>query len=532
MPQLFYHTLTRSKKHSPDSIALQLKNKQLSYQELERQVKTAANLFQKLGLNINARVAIYLPKQFETIISFYATSLAGGIFVPVNPLLKGSQVNYLLNDCNVSLLITSLSRYRQIKTSITPNNALKIILTDCTPEQTPDNCLCWNNLRQSISDKPAVSSAPQQIKNFPARISQDIAAILYTSGSTGNPKGVVITHNNLVAGARSVAEYLNNNNDDKLLAVLPFSFDYGLSQITTAFISGASVVLMEYLFPVDVIKAVVQYKITGLAAVPPLWIQLAEMEWPIEARKSLRYFTNSGGAMPGATLTRLKLQLPNSSPYLMYGLTEAFRSTYLPPEEINRRPDSIGKAIPDAEILVINQEGKECAPGEEGELVHRGPHVASGYWNAPEKTAERFKPLPHPIARGLTEEIAVWSGDSVTRDEEGFLYFVGRKDDMIKSSGYRISPSELEDSLYNYDGIHEVVAIGIQHPVLGQAVVLVIRASTDSSYNEQNLLKFCQKQLPNFMQPKKIILVNTIPRNPNGKVDRKQLLQQYADLFN
>ena len=412
MPVLFHHTLLRSAQTDKNATALYFKEAQLSYGELIDSTKRIACQLNELGLSKFGRVAVYLPKQFEAVISFYATSLAGGVFVPINPLLKAPQVEYILDDCDVEILVTSLSRFKQLK-AILPNlsSLKKIILTDSTQDGDPDFTVNWNEQWEQM---------PRC--NFEDAISKDIAAILYTSGSTGNPKGVVLSHANLVAGAKSVSEYLLNNSDDRLLAVLPFSFDYGLSQLTTAFLSGGAVVLMEYLLPRDVVKAVAKYKVTGLAAVPPLWVQLAELEWPNEARQSLRYFTNSGGAMPQATLAKLMEQLPASSPYLMYGLTEAFRSTYLEPSQIKNRPTSMGKAIPDAEILVINEQGQECQPGEEGELVHRGPHVALGYWNSPDKTAERFKPLPTQLSTGLTPELAVWSGDTVKKDEQGYLY--------------------------------------------------------------------------------------------------------------
>jgi len=526
MPSLFHHSLTKSPTPSQQNTALTLKDESLSYAQLNQAVSDLSGQLIQLGLKVEQRVAIYLPKQFETVISFHATSLAGGVFVPVNPLLKAQQVEYILHDCEVSILITSLSRYKQIQPQLESVNSLKaIILTNCTPEQTPAHCICWQTLIENSSTL-----------DFPNRKQSDLAAILYTSGSTGNPKGVVLSHKNLIAGAKSVSQYLNNTSNDKLLAVLPFSFDYGLSQITTAFISGASVVLMEYLFPKDVIKAVVKYQVTGLAAVPPLWVQLAEMDWPTEAKQSLRYFTNSGGAMPQDTLNKLITQLPQTQAYLMYGLTEAFRSTYLEPSEIAKRPTSMGKAIPNAEIYVVDQNGEECSPGEEGELVHRGPLVAQGYWNDLKKTAERFKPLPHFIKDAKESELAVWSGDTVLKDEEGFLYFVGRKDEMIKSSGYRISPTEIEDCIYQMESVSEVVALGIKHPSLGQAVVLVIKpneklALEETDFDQKALLKYCQKQLPNFMQPKAIKLKNELPRNPNGKINRKLLVEEFNHLF-
>jgi len=530
MPTLFHHTLSKTARRSPDAAALIYKSEQKNYLQLSYQMEQTARGFLKLGVKIDTRVAVYLPKQIETVVSFFATSLSGGIFVPVNPLLKAAQVNYILRDCTAQVLITSASRYHQLKAELDSlPRSPTIVLTDCAIDKTPPGCINWLSFSDAGNQPSAEENSGANL-NFPVRISKDIAAILYTSGSTGQPKGVVLSHNNLVVGAKSVAQYLENCSEDRLLAVLPFSFDYGLSQLTTAFVSGASVVLMEYLLPRDVVRAVAKYQITGLAAVPPLWVQLANLEWPQEAVNSLRYFTNSGGAMPQSTLNNLRQRLPNSLPFLMYGLTEAFRSTYLHPDEVENRPTSIGRAIPDAEILVVDEQGRLCESGVEGELVHRGPHVALGYWNAPEKTAERFKPLSANLASGITDEIAVWSGDTVVRDEQGFLYFIGRKDDMIKSSGYRISPSEIEDLVYQYPLVSEVAAIGVPHSTLGEAVVLVI-TPTDSDFDEKSLVKYCQQQLPNFMQPKALKLRATLPRNANGKIDRKLLASEYKDLF-
>jgi len=245
-----------------------------------------------------------------------------------------------------------------------------------------------------------------------------------------------------------VASYLGNSATDRILAVLPLSFDAGLSQLTTAFSVGACVVLMDYLLPRDVVRAIARYEVTGLAGVPSLWNQLKALHWPEQAVQSLRYITNTGGAMPVSTTRTLQQILPNTLIFLMYGLTESFRSTYLPPDQLNIRPQSMGKAIPNVQILVINEDGEECAPNEPGELVHRGALVSLGYWNDPEKTAERFKPCPALPPEIPNTELAVWSGDQVMKDTEGYLYFIGRKDEMIKTSGYRVSPTEVEEIAY------------------------------------------------------------------------------------
>jgi acyl-CoA ligase (AMP-forming) (exosortase A-associated) len=363
-------------------------------------------------------------------------------------------------------------------------------------------------------------------------IDTDMAAILYTSGSTGKPKGVVLSHRNMVAGARSVAQYLENREGDRILSALPLSFDAGFSQLSTAFHVGASVTLINYLLPRDIITAVERQQITGLTAVPPLWIQLAQLEWPEAGRNGLRYIANTGGRMPRATLDALRAALPKTQVFLMYGLTESFRSTYLPPSELDRRPDSIGKAIPNAEVLVVREDGTPCVPGEPGELVHRGALVSLGYWNDPEKTAERFKPVPG-LPKGLVmPEIAVWSGDTVRTDEEGFLYFVSRRDEMIKTSGYRVSPTEVEEVIYATGLVGEAAALGIPHPVLGQAIVVVATARNDSRLEAEELLGQCRQRLPAFMVPARVVArEGSLPRNANGKIDRKLMAQELRDLF-
>jgi acyl-CoA ligase (AMP-forming) (exosortase A-associated) len=339
----------------------------------------------------------------------------------------------------------------------------------------------------------------------------------------------------MVAGAKSVASYLDNQAGDTLLAALPLSFDAGFSQLTTAFHVGAKVVLLNYLMPRDVLKAMVREKVTGLTAVPPLYIQLAQLAWPAEIAEHLRYFANTGGRMPRDTLDLLRQRVPQAKPFLMYGLTEAFRSTYLAPEEVNRRPDSIGKAIPNAEILVLREDGSECAPNEPGELVHRGALVGQGYWNDAEKTAERYRLLPDGVGgrqAGLKlPEYAVFSGDTVRRDAEGFLYFIGRRDEMIKTSGYRVSPTEVEEVLYATRLVAECVAFGVDHATLGQSIQVIATAPAGAlALDVAALLAECRVRMPAYMLPAGVEAVSgPLPRNPNGKIDRKLLATQWVD---
>jgi acyl-CoA ligase (AMP-forming) (exosortase A-associated) len=365
-------------------------------------------------------------------------------------------------------------------------------------------------------------------------IDTDMVAILYTSGSTGKPKGVVLSHRNMVAGAKSVASYLENTADDTILSALPLSFDAGFSQLTTAFHAGARAVLLNYLLPRDVIDALQKEKVTGLTGVPPLWIQLSHLPWPASIAEHLRYVANTGGRMPRETLMRLRSQLPKTKPFLMYGLTEAFRSTFLPPTEVDRRPDSIGKAIPNAEILVLRPDGTPCDRNEPGELVHRGALVAMGYWNDPEKTAERYKRLPVGVGGResgmMLPEMAVFSGDMVRMDDEGFLYFIGRNDEMIKTSGYRVSPTEVEEAIYATNLVAEAAAFGVDHAVLGQAIVVIATPPDGGELNVDRLLAECRNRLPAYMVPSKIdVRHGSLPRNPNGKIDRKMLAAQFAE---
>lgn len=510
----------------PDSIAIEYKQEKISYLELSKRVKDFASGYSRMGLSKGSRVGIFLAKQIETISSMFGTLYAGGSIVPINPVLKPHQIEHILCDCDVSILVTSKARLQLLSDVLANCPELeKIVLVDF------DDSIASENHPKPISSWEDFTRT-EEIEHPPNIIESDLAAIFYTSGSTGKPKGVVLTHHNMRVGAESVASYQNNTDKDRILAVLPFSFDYGFSQITTAMVSGATVILLDYLLPKDVIKTLEKTQATGLAGVPPLWMQITKLDWPESIKENLRYITNSGGAMPQSTLSILKEKLPNTDIYLMYGLTEAFRSTYLPPDQVNIRPTSMGKAIPNAEIFVINSNNEECKPGEVGELVHRGPLVAQGYWNDPAKTAERYKPLPPSLTDGRTvTELAVWSGDSVKKDEEGYLYFVSRTDEMIKTSGYRVSPTEIEESLLLLSNVNEAVAMGVPHSELGQAIVVVVTSHSSSESLVDEISAELKKQLPVYMLPQKIYVLDQLPRNANGKFDRKQLYLDFENTF-
>jgi acyl-CoA ligase (AMP-forming) (exosortase A-associated) len=523
MADLVHELITRTASVSPQATALAYQRQSMSYATLAEQVSQAARAYLRFDLRRSERVAVYLEKRAETVIAMFGAAAAGGVFVPINPLLKPEQVAYILKDCSVRILVTSGERLELLAPVLHQCSELHTIVAvgDKSARDMERRTTAWEDALSG-----AHSAGPHRV------IDTDMAAILYTSGSTGKPKGVVLSHRNMVAGARSVAQYLENNEGDRILSALPLSFDAGFSQLTTAFHAGASVTLINYLLPRDIVTAVDQGRITGLTAVPPLWIQLAQLKWPESAQNSLRYIANTGGRMPKATLDLLRAALPKTLVFLMYGLTESFRSTFLPPSELDRRPDSIGKAIPNSEVMVVREDGTPCAPGEPGELVHRGALVSLGYWNDPEKTAERFKPAPDQPKGLVMPEIAVWSGDTVRMDEEGFLYFISRRDEMIKTSGYRVSPTEVEEVVYATGLVGEAAALGIPHPVLGQAIVVVATSRDGARLDTDDLLAQCRQRLPAFMVPTRVaVRKGSLPRNPNGKIDRKLMAQEMQDMF-
>lgn len=484
-----------------DAPALVLREATLDYNHLELRVAQLACWLSALVPENGGRVATWVAKGELACLMPLAAARAGLVHVPVNPLLKHAQVRYILSDSGSKLLIGTSAR-----------------LTTLEAADIPHGCAAWD-------EGDALVAAGQLGDALPPSSAEpgDLAAILYTSGSTGRPKGVVLSHANLWLGASSVAGYLGMQADDRTLAVLPLSFDYGQNQLLSTWHAGGCVVPFDFLVARDVVRAVAKHEITTLAAVPPLWVQLCELEWPAEIAGHLRRLTNSGGALTPKLVAQLRSLFPTARLFAMYGLTEAFRSTFLDPTLIDTHPTSIGKAISYAEILVVNDAGEIAADGEEGELVHCGPLVAQGYWRDEQRTAERFKAAPAASRYGGT---AVWSGDRVKRDAEGLLYFVGRRDSMIKSLGNRISPQEIEEAALATGLVAEAVALGVPDERLGQAVHLIVRAEQGTADARDELPRRLMQELPNFMMPRQIHWRDAMPKSPNGKVDRTGLLQE------
>lgn len=479
-----------------DAPALVDRSGALDHAGLDRAVGALAAGLRAWGLEPGDRVASWVAKNRLACLLPLAAARAGLVHVPINPLLKHGQVAHILADSGARLLIAGQGRIATLEQG-----------------DWPEGCTLLDELADAAALLDTAASLPPSSAD-----PDELVAILYTSGSTGRPKGVMLSHANLWLGAISVADYLGLAPDDRTLAVLPLSFDYGQNQLLSTWAAGGCVYPLDYLTPRDVVRAVARHGITTLAGVPPLWIQIAEADWPAESIAPIRRLTNTGGRMSVPLVRRLRTLFPQAGLFSMYGLTEAFRSTYLDPGLIDRHPDSIGSAIPFAEVLVVRADGSVADDGEAGELVHAGPLVAQGYWRDAERTAERFRPAPAASRYG---GMAVWSGDTVVRDAGGLLRFVGRDDEMIKSMGTRISPTEIEEAAIASGAAAEAVALGIADERLGQAILLYARPVGEGA--EQRLSDWLRRNLPGFMQPARVIWRDELPRNANGKLDRAAL---------
>lgn len=507
---LLHHLLTRNDGHESRPAIVDGAQK-YSYGALQTQTDLLVAALKAAGVARGDRVGIYLPKSFAECAAIFAPSQIGAVVVPINPLLKPGQVAHILSDCSAKALVTTNALFATLKSAL-QEKACAPSLVD--PEDISSR---YAETGQNLQDAAAIG--------------EDLAAILYTSGSTGAPKGVMLSHRNLLAGTRIVRTYLNITPEDRILSLLPLSFDYGLNQLLTSVEQRATLVLGSFRLGDQIVKLLAQHRITGLAGVPTIWAFLAKAAPSLATTDlpDLRYITNSGGAVPLTTVARLRELLPRTQIFLMYGLTEAFRSTFLAPDMIDKKPGSIGKAIPETEVFVITKDGRLAEPGEPGILVHRGPTVSLGYWQRPDATKKVLRPNPM-IDPDEGPDTVCYSGDLVRADEDGYLFFVARDDAMIKSAGFRISPSEVEDVLMASNAFAQAAVIGVPDPWVGQKVIAVaVARNTGHIPDLKVILKSVGETLPAHMVPARIELVDALPQTANGKVDYKALVAERTE---
>jgi acyl-CoA ligase (AMP-forming) (exosortase A-associated) len=520
MIRVLYDILQAASAAQPQKTAVFCKRDSMTYGEVDAAARGVAGTLVRLGVRKGDRVCVYLEKGLEEVISFWGITLAGGVFVPVRAGLTTGQAAHILEDSGAAVLVTDPGRAGALRDQTPAFGRLSLLVCGGGP----DPCAHLEGHRGGLSSwNEAVSGRDSQTGSYARVIDTDLAAILYTSGSTGKPKGVVLSHLNVVEGSKRVSEYLAITEDDRLLSILSFGFDYGLNQLTTAFLHRAQIVLFNPVFPKHIIDISHRMDVTGIAAVSTTWMQLLQAPWDQSQLPRLRYITNSGGAIPREGVLELRRRLPRTSIFLMYGLTEAFRSTYLDPELVEQYPTSIGRAIPGEEILVLDESGRPVQEGEVGELVHRGVLVAQGYWNAPELSASRFRPDPLPPAGHPHPPRVVYSGDQVKVGEAGLLFFAGRKDELIKCAGNRISPAEVEEIVHASGLVDFAVAFGEPHPVFGHRVGVVAVPRDPLAFDPEALLSHCRRNMPSYMVPDTILVRASLPTNSNGKLDRARI---------
>jgi amino acid adenylation domain-containing protein len=507
---LLNHFLEKSAEKFPDKIALVCQGERLTYQQIDSSANRLAKGLKDSGVERGDRVAIFLENSVESVLSIFGILKADAVFVVINPTTKKDKLTYILNNCRVKALITSPDKPDLLKEVLQKTDSVKSVIL--AGKQESEVKMLLPDKRVSYFDKVLSSYPDNPLRN--KNIDLDLASIIYTSGTTGNPKGVMLSHLNMVSAANSITQYLENTSDDVILNVLPLSFDYGLYQILMGFKIGGRVILEKsFLYPYVIVDLMLKEKVTGFPGVPTIFAILLQLE---DLKKqnfdSLRYITNTAAALPVAFIKKIRETFPKAKLYSMYGLTECKRVSYLPPEELDRRPNSIGKGMPNEEVYIVDENRQKVEQGEVGELVVRGSNVMLGYWELPEETSKVLNPGPLPWERIL------FTGDLFKMDEEGFLYFIGRKDDIIKCRGEKVSPKEIENVLYNLEGVLEAAVVGVPDEILGQAIKAFVVLKEGIILSENDILRYCQKNLEDFMIPKYIELVDTLPKTESGKI--------------
>ncbi len=503
--------LESSASKTPDKIALVCGSSRYTYGELDLLADRLAVSLMSGGVERGDRVVIYLENSLEAVVSIFAALKAGGLFVVLNPTVKAQKLGFILEHCRAKALITDAVRLARVR--------------ECGYDLRYVANIWGAGVPDDSSARPGLLCLDHVLKHGPASgrclrrgIDMDLAALIYTSGSTGVPKGVMLTHLNIVSAATSITTYLENTADDIILNVLPLSFDYGLYQVLMGFKIGGTVVLeRSFAYPARVLEILARERVTGFPIVPTISSLLLQLDLKKYRLPHLRYITNTAATLPMEHVRRLREAFPGVKIYLMYGLTECKRVSYLPPDEIDRRPGSIGRGMPNQEVYLVDEQGRRLPPGSVGELVVRGSHVMKGYWEMPEETAKVLRPGPYPW------EQVLYTGDWFRSDPDGYLYFLGRKDDIIKTRGEKVSPREIEEILYTLEGVAEAAVIGVPDPVLGHAIKAVLTVRPGYVLTEQQVLQHCARHLEDFMVPKYVEFRPFMPKTPSGKIAKREL---------
>jgi len=508
---LVQHFLESSACNSPDKIALVCGNRRLTYGEIDLLANRLAHSLRAEGIERGDRVAVYLENSIEAVVSIFAILKAAGVFVVVHPTVKMKKLEIILNDCGAKGMITDVPKARVLNAAASPLPYLRSVWITGTYENDSQLYRCVSMDR--VFAESRANDAPRD-----SCIDMDLAALIYTSGSTGRPKGVMLTHLNLVSAASSIGTYLENTPADTILSVLPLSYGYGLSQILTGFKAGASVILeRSFTYPHELLQTIIREKVTGLPMVPTMAAILLCTDLGRYQLPSLRYITNAGAALPTARVRELRACWPHVKLYCMYGQTECIRVTFLPPEQADTRPASVGRGMPNEEVYLVDELGQRAAGAGFGELVVRGSNVMKGYWGLPEETSKALRPGLYP------GESVLHTGDLFRTDSEGYLYFVARQDDIIKTRGEKVSPKEVEEVLSGIEGVAEAVVVGVPDPILGEAIKAALILRPGYVLSVQKVRRYCASHLEDFMVPKYVEFRDSLPHTSNGKIARQAL---------
>lgn len=514
---LLHHFLDNTADRLPGKTALVAGSERITYAELDRRVDCLARMLQAHGVARGDRVGLFLDNGVDMVAGVFAALRIGAVFMPVNPLTKQDKLAFLLNNARASVLLTQSSLafawHAAIEASSTVHTCVVRNDDNAAPGSVSDRILAFPEHDKGTDSRTVCSES----------IDQDLASLIYTSGSTGDPKGVMLSHLNMVSAANSVSTYLQLQESDVILCALPLAFDYGLYQVLMSVKMGATVVLEQsFAFPLKILERMAGEKITVFPGVPTMFSLLMTLKG-LESYdlKPLRMITNTAAALSEEHIRRIRALFPQATLYSMYGLTECKRVTYLPPEQLDTRPSSVGRGMPNEEVWLVDENGKRLPNGSTGELVIRGSNVMRGYWENPVETAKRLRPAPSPGSNA--GEMLLYSGDLFRTDEEGWLYFVARRDDIIKSRGEKVSPREVENAIYSLPGVIDVAVVGVPDDVLGQAIKAFVVCSAEAPLNEKQVIRHCLAHLENFMAPKFVEFVSELPKTDTGKIRKTGL---------